>query len=97
MAMSVKLCADIDARLRALAKEMNCSHHWLMCEAIRRFVEAEEARKYSSDEARRFAEREMMISIAGEPSQTKVINSERRDGKHRTQAFAEMDKAAARL
>lgn len=44
MAVSVKLCAKIDQRLRALARQMNCSNHWLMVEAIRRFVEFEEAR-----------------------------------------------------
>ena len=44
MAVSVKLCAKIDQRLRALARQMNCSNHWLMVEAIRRFVECEEAR-----------------------------------------------------
>ncbi|MBB4063231.1 CopG family ribbon-helix-helix protein [Gellertiella hungarica] len=44
MAVSVKLCAKIDRRLRALAKQMGCSNHWLMVEAIRRFVEDEEER-----------------------------------------------------
>lgn len=44
MAVSVKLEADIDRRLRLLARELNCSHHYLMCEAIRRFVEEQEAR-----------------------------------------------------
>ncbi len=44
MAVSVKLCAKIDQRLRALAKQLNCSNHWLMVEAITRFVEDEESR-----------------------------------------------------
>lgn len=44
MAVSVKLCAKIDQRLRALARQLNCSNHWLMVEAIRRFVEDEEER-----------------------------------------------------
>lgn len=44
MAVSVKLDADIDRRLRLLARELNCSHHYIMCEAIRRFVEEQEAR-----------------------------------------------------
>ncbi len=44
MAVSVKLAADIDRRLRALAREMSCSHHFMMCEAIKRYVEDEEAR-----------------------------------------------------
>lgn len=44
MAVSVKLCAKIDQRLRALARQLNCSNHWLMVEAIRRFVEDEEQR-----------------------------------------------------
>ena len=44
MAVSVKLDVDIDRRLRVLAREKSCSHHYMMCEAIRRFVEEEEAR-----------------------------------------------------
>lgn len=53
MALSIKLCANIDSRLRALAREMNCSQHWLMCEAIRQFIESEEARRFRDNEARR--------------------------------------------
>lgn len=66
MPISVKLSANIDSRVRALAKEMNCSQHWIMCEAVRRFVETEEARRYRSDEARRHADNDMSIRIAGE-------------------------------
>lgn len=44
MAVSVRLDLDIDRRLRVLARELSCSHHYMMCEAIRRFVEDEEAR-----------------------------------------------------
>lgn len=44
MAVSVKLCAKIDQRVRSLARRLNCSHHFIMVEAIRRFVECEEQR-----------------------------------------------------
>lgn len=44
MAVSVKLSAKIDSRLRALARHRNCSQHYMMVEAITRFVESEEAR-----------------------------------------------------
>lgn len=51
MAASIKLCANIDKRLRALAKEKNCSQHWIMCEAIKRFVETEEEKMFRENEA----------------------------------------------
>ena len=58
MAVSVKLCAKIDQRLRALARQLNCSNHWLMVEAIRRFVEDEEARlRHAGAEERRDSQR----------------------------------------
>ena len=66
MAISVKLCANIDGRLRALAKEKNCSQHWIMVEAIRRYVEAEEVNIYRSGEAERWAHRDGTPSMASE-------------------------------
>nr|WP_316655467.1 hypothetical protein [uncultured Gellertiella sp.] len=53
MAASIKLCANLDQRLRALAKERNCSQHWMMCEAIKRFIEEEECKMFREQEARR--------------------------------------------
>lgn len=44
MAVSVKLDVDTDRRLRMLARETGYSHHFIMCQAIKRFVVDEEAR-----------------------------------------------------
>lgn len=50
MALSVKLCARLDQKLRDLAAEKQCSRHYLMCEAIRLYVEAEEMKRFQAHE-----------------------------------------------
>lgn len=53
MALSVKLCARLDQKLRDMAVEMNCSRHYLMCEAIRIYVEAYEMKRFQAGEEAR--------------------------------------------
>jgi predicted transcriptional regulator len=42
---SLKLDAEIKARLQRLAEARRRSQHWLMCEAIEQYVEREERRE----------------------------------------------------
>lgn len=51
MATSVKLDPEIKARLDRLAGARRRSAHWMMREAIRQFVEREEARESFRQEA----------------------------------------------
>ena len=51
MATSVKLDAELKSRLDRLAGERRRSSHWLMREAIRQYVEREEARESFKQEA----------------------------------------------
>ncbi len=45
MATSIKLDDELSERVRRLADLRQCSPHWVMCEAIRQYVEREEARE----------------------------------------------------
>ena len=45
MATSVKLDDDLKSRIQHLAETRNRSAHWIMREAIRDYVEREEARE----------------------------------------------------
>jgi predicted transcriptional regulator len=45
MAVSVKLDDDLKGRIQQLAKARRRSAHWMMHEAIRQYVEREEARE----------------------------------------------------
>ncbi len=58
MALSVKLCARLDQKLRDLAEEMQCSRHFLMCEAIRIYVETEEMKRFQAKTS---------VALSGEP------------------------------
>lgn len=51
MAMSVKLDDELKSRLGRLAEARRRSSHWLMREAIRQYVEREEARENFKQEA----------------------------------------------
>ncbi len=51
MATSLKLPADLKQRLQLLADRRRRTPHWLMQEAIREFVEREDARDRFVDEA----------------------------------------------
>jgi len=51
MATSVKLDDDLKGRLEKLAGERRRSAHWIMREAIRQYVEREEARESFRREA----------------------------------------------
>ena len=51
MAISVKLDDDLKGRVQTLAKARQRSSHWLMREAIRQYVEREEARESFRQEA----------------------------------------------
>lgn len=51
MALSIKLDDAMKERVRALAEEQQRSPHWIMKEAIRQYVEAEEARSSFEKEA----------------------------------------------
>jgi predicted transcriptional regulator len=53
MATSVKLDADLKDRLARLADTRRRSAHWMMREAIRQYVEREEARESFRQEALR--------------------------------------------
>lgn len=44
MAVSVKLDEEMQGRIRTLAEQNRRSPHWIMREAIRQYVEREEAR-----------------------------------------------------
>lgn len=50
MALSVKLGARLDQKLRDLAEQMQCSRHFLMCEAIRIYVETEEMKRFQAQD-----------------------------------------------
>ncbi|MHB1397965.1 MAG: CopG family ribbon-helix-helix protein [Trichloromonadaceae bacterium] len=51
MATSVKLDDDLKSRIQHLAEARNRSAHWIMREAIRDYVEREEAREDFKQEA----------------------------------------------
>ncbi len=51
MATSVKLDEDLKSRIQNLADIRHRSAHWIMCEAIRHYVEREEARERFKQEA----------------------------------------------
>lgn len=51
MATSVKLDNDLKNRIQRLADIRDRSAHWIMCEAIRDYVEREEAREDFKQEA----------------------------------------------
>jgi predicted transcriptional regulator len=51
MAMSVKLDDDLKTRVQVLAKTRQRSPHWVSREAIRQYVEREEARESFKQEA----------------------------------------------
>ena len=51
MATSVKLDDNLKDRIQRLADVRNRSAHWIMCEAIRDYVEREEARENFRQEA----------------------------------------------
>jgi len=51
MATSVKLDNDLKSRIQHLADARHRSAHWIMCEAIREYVEREERREDFKQEA----------------------------------------------
>ena len=51
MATSVKLDDSLKSRIQRLADVRQRSSHWIMCEAIRDYVEREEARENFKQEA----------------------------------------------
>ena len=51
MATSLKLDDNLKDRIQRLADVRNRSAHWIMCEAIRDYVEREEARENFKQEA----------------------------------------------
>ena len=51
MATSIKLDDDLKNRIQHLADLQHRSAHWIMCEAIRDYVEREEARASFKQEA----------------------------------------------
>ncbi|WP_404406326.1 CopG family ribbon-helix-helix protein [Pelagibacterium halotolerans] len=51
MATSVKIDDDLKARIQTLAGQRRRSAHWIMREAIREYVEREEARESFKQEA----------------------------------------------
>ena len=51
MATSIKIDDDLRKRIQDLADQRRRSAHWIMCEAIRQYVEREEARESFKKEA----------------------------------------------
>ena len=51
MAVSIKIDADLKGRVHELASTQRRSPHWIMREAIRQYVEREEARERFRQEA----------------------------------------------
>jgi predicted transcriptional regulator len=51
MATSVKLDENLKDRVQQLAKKQQRSPHWIMCEAIRNYVENEEKKEQFIQEA----------------------------------------------
>ena len=51
MATSVKLDDDLKKRIRNLADKRHRSPHWIMCQAIRDYVDREEAKESFKQEA----------------------------------------------
>ncbi len=51
MATSVKLDEDLKSKVQHLAALRNRSPHWIMCEAIRDYIEREEAKERFKKEA----------------------------------------------
>ena len=51
MATSVKLDDELKSRIQHLAELRQRSAHWIMCEAIREYVEREESRESFKQEA----------------------------------------------
>lgn len=61
--LAVKLDPALRERLKALGETKNRSAHWLMCEAIKRYVEAEESAERAKREA---LERLALFDATGE-------------------------------
>lgn len=55
--MAVKLEPELKAKLKALGLAKKRSTHWLMCEAVRRYVEIEEEAERHKREAQEALER----------------------------------------
>ncbi|NHB86645.1 CopG family ribbon-helix-helix protein [Photorhabdus tasmaniensis] len=53
MATSVKIDNDLKSRIQHLAEARHRSSHWIMCEAIRDYVEREEKRESFKQDALR--------------------------------------------
>lgn len=51
MATSVKLDEDLKSKVQHLATLRNRSPHWIMCEAIRDYIEREESKERFKEEA----------------------------------------------
>ena len=51
MATSIKLDNELKNRIKRLADTWQRSPHWIMCEAIREYVEREELREHFKQEA----------------------------------------------
>lgn len=51
MATSVKLNDELKRKIQHLATVKNRSPHWIMCEAIREYIDREEAREGFKEEA----------------------------------------------
>ena len=51
MAISIKLDAQLKNRIQHLAQLKHRSAHWIMCEAIRNYIESEEAKENFKQEA----------------------------------------------
>ncbi|WP_175854714.1 CopG family ribbon-helix-helix protein [Burkholderia anthina] len=51
MATSLKIDEELKGRVQHLASMRDRSPHWIMCEAIRQYVEREEARESFKQEA----------------------------------------------
>ncbi|GAB6096083.1 hypothetical protein JCM14469_23360 [Desulfatiferula olefinivorans] len=51
MATSVKLDDELKSKVQHLADLKNRSPHWIMCEAIRDYIEREEAKERFKEEA----------------------------------------------
>jgi predicted transcriptional regulator len=51
MATSIKIDDELKSRVRQLADIKNRSAHWIMCEAIREYIEREEKKESFKQEA----------------------------------------------
>lgn len=50
MAVSLQISDELKARVKAVAKDKNRTPHWIMCEAIRQYVESYETAVSRGDE-----------------------------------------------